>query len=425
MSLEHSDWVTGNGPDIDPVERQKHEDEGWAISGRSLQEYGQRETERMNKEIRQARDADEAAAATGNEDMAAGTGSSDGRASTPGYEDSVGAGEDGAKDDDNDNETGNCEARGGEATEESGGELGESEAGHGEYSDHEHSHDEHFHGNYSHRHLCQSEHSHDNQSGDEFSVTENDSDEHKYSMAAKNPAVAHHECSSHKQEHQQAYKRNVRLPDGRELFSVLLSVHFKDTLIDYSRTYASLSTITRNPGDSDRPATKDLEHLQTLLDVDFTDLTTGIDPLETPMSIFKRRSLLRYTVKLEFLVGQYRAADLPLLQFMNFDTAVVLGEKALELITDMDEIVLGAIASIDDLIAGKHIAGHKLEQCLCDDEVKDPTNLEESQNAVKNSRDDKDEQSSTGSGENKIRYPNLGYGHPLFSVRSSIHFRDT
>jgi hypothetical protein len=140
MSLEHSDWVTGNGPDIDPVERQKHEDEGWAISGRSLQEYGQRETERMNKEIRQARDADEAAAATGNEDMAAGTGSSDGRASTPGYEDSVGAGEDGAKDDDNDNETGNCEARGGEATEESGGELGESEAGHGEYSDHEHSH---------------------------------------------------------------------------------------------------------------------------------------------------------------------------------------------------------------------------------------------------------------------------------------------
>jgi hypothetical protein len=417
MSLEHSDWLTGDSPDIDPAERQKHEDEGWTIGRRALQEYGQRETERMKEEIRQAREADEVAAATGDEAMTDDTGSSEGRASTPGSEDSVGDGEDVAKDDDGDNETSNCDARGDEATEESGGELGESEAGHGECSDgdqspEEHSHDEQCHGNFSHRNLCRSEHSHDDQSDDEFSGSENDSDEHKYSMAVKNPALAYHEYSSYKQEQPQGYKRNARLPDGRELFSVLLSVHFKDTLIDYSRCYASMSSITRNPGDSARPATKDLKHLQTLLDVEFTDLTAGIDPLETPMSVFKRRSLLRYTVKLEFLVGQDRAADLPLLQFMNFNTAAVLGEEALELIADMDEIVLGAIASIDDVVAGKHIAHHKLEQCLCDDEVKDPTNLEESQNAVKNSRDDKDAQSS--SGENKIRYLNFGHGHPLF-----------
>jgi hypothetical protein len=185
-----------------------------------------------------------------------------------------------------------------------------------------------------------------------------------------------------------------------------------------------MSSITHNPGDSTRPATKDLKHLQTLLDVEFTDLTASIDPLETLMSVFKRRSLLRYTVKLEFLVGQDRAADLPLLQFMNFNTAAVLGEEALELIADMDEIVLGAIASVDDVIARKHIARHKLEQRLCDDEVKDPTNLE-SPNAVKNSGDDKNAQSSTGSGENKIRYLNFGHGHPLFSARFGIHFRDT
>jgi hypothetical protein len=422
MSLEHSDWLTGDGSDIDPAERQKHEGEGWTIGGQALQECCQPETERTNEEIHQAREADEA--------MAADIGSSEGRASKPGSEDSVGAGEDGAKDNYDDNKTGNCEARGGEATEESGGELGENEIGHGECSDNEHSpeehsHDEQCHGIYSHRHLCRSEHSHDNRSEGEFSGSESDSDEHKYSMAVKNPALAYHECSSHKREHRQAYKRNAHLPDGRELFSVLLSIHFKDTLIDYSRSYASMSSKTGNPGDSDRPATEDLEHLQNLLNVEFTDLTAGIDPLEIPMSNLKRRSLLRYTVKLEFLVGQDRAADLPLLQFMNFDTAVVLGEEALELIANIDEIVLGAIASVDDVVVGKHIVRHKLEQCLCDDEVKDQTRLEGSPYSVKNSRDDKNEQSSRGSGENKIRYLNFGHGHPLFSVRFSIHFRDT
>ncbi len=278
--------------------------------------------------------------------------------------------------------------------------------------------------------VCESEYSEDQQSNDkrgdgDYVGDENDIDELRGEIAAGDSAHAIHKCCGHRHEHAHAKERLFHLPDGRELFSVLLSIHFNDTSIDHSRRFRSTSSTTEDVENIARPDVRDLEYLQTLLEIKFTDLMAGIDPLERKMSRKNRYSLLRYTVKLELFLGSDRVPNMPLKEFMSFGTVFIPGEQALGIIAKIESIVLDAIEYVDDVVAGKYTARHKLKNGLSQDESIHPKGLEKSLDAIENFRAGKDGRPCTESLENKIRYLNFGDGRPLFGVVFGIHFRDT
>jgi hypothetical protein len=325
-----------------------------------------------------------------------------GKAFTPRSEGSDGDGEDNGEDQDSDDEASDGGKSGGEAR---GNDFNDDD-----HSDDDHSQDEASHDDDSHGEErcdgCKCQHTHDNQSDYESTGSENHGEKQKYSMAVKNPAGAIHECSEHK------------------LLSVLLCMHFKDTLIDHSRRYTSQPSITGNAEDSITPENQEVQRLKALLDAELAKLVVGIDPSEGAMSCHKRRTLLRYTVKLEIFVGQDRA-NIPLLQFNNYSTRAVSGKEALGLIKNVDEIIMDVLAYINAVVASKGVTCHGVEDCLCDDEVTSSASLEESPNASGISTADEDEQFSEASTENLDSSLESRYGHRLFSVSLNTHFKGT
>jgi hypothetical protein len=223
--------------------------------------------------------------------------------------------------------------------------AGENEAGEGEAGEHEADEDE--------------------ASGDEVDGDEAGGDEVKKHTTAKVFPVAVHKCGDHKHTHSHAKQRIFRVPDGRQLFSVVLKVHLNDPLIDYSRTLASMSSVTENVDNSTGLDDHDFKHLCRLIEIRFIDLVAGVDLVEKRMPIKDLRLLHRFTVELDLVTGEDPKRDMGKKTFLNFGTGLIAAEEAKDITAKLEEVILDAIEAVDGLAAWREIARSDPKHCPC------------------------------------------------------------
>jgi hypothetical protein len=207
----------------------------------------------------------------------------------------------------------------------------------------------------------------DEVSDDEASSDETGNYEIKEEKTSEELRMLVNKCQGHNHAHPQgacAKQRIVRTPDGRQLSSAVLKVHFNDTLIDYSRTLASMLSMTGNVDNSAGLDDHDFEHLNRLIEIRFVDLAAGIDPAKKKMSTKNRISLHRYTVKYELFTGE-SPREMGGKSFLNYGAMLIADEEANRIIAKLEEVILDAIEVVDGLASEREIARRGPEYCPC------------------------------------------------------------
>jgi hypothetical protein len=243
-------------------------------------------------------------------------------------------------------------------------EACDSESGDGEHSDAKHSHSEYGDdetgdigaGNVGDIEAGDAEEADDDEASD---------DDIQIIKAAKVFPVDTHKCGDHPHAHSHAKQRLIRVPDGSQLFSVVLKIYFNDAQIDYTRTFASMSSITNNVDNGVGLNDHDFKHLYRLIEIRLVDLVAGIDTVERSMPTKDRRPVQRYTVELHLVTGEDSMRDVGWRTFLNYGTGLIAAEEAKDTIAKLEEAILDAIEVVDGLAVQRERARRDPQQCPC------------------------------------------------------------